>query len=709
MADLRPLDRATSVKCPVANVFIRAAEYIRAWSAVKKLKDIDVVYLIMHEWSPDERDSFDLFVRTKAFKMGADLMRSNYVFDWNEVEDTVFVPRTINSLLAIYVDIKTEISRSRLAAKETLLVVSGREYLLYGRDEGSAKLLYSILSLAVSSEQIVELRDMMLGNGVLSRIALDDNYKEKFYKSTTALFTKIVYFVDFFSVYVSDVDLCFAASILLFEVEFVPEVLNEFKDNVPSVKKLMLIEIEMENLLVYDEKKHPSLKNLYYAENKFTDPWLAIPDFDKVLPVLEAPLVENDYVPDKPFIHLVNASADAMVDYWHDVLNSKTELFGANLLAATTDFSADYVFGDVRSYCHEFRDTVGDPAKVFLYGSNSESKFSSLSCDDSVSLNVLSLDVVPYGLRADSNCVRHRTGISFTNALLDAASTATLIIDFASSSYKTTDRASYRIPDTLHGDMSKALTLFHQFYGKPAAEDSMAFHNRLPYIMVMRFNPFHDKQTLKMRSELRRIHHHYVLRYLQPIDYGGLSFTIHCVKRGKPLPKVHSPVTDPLNVFDAFVYHSNANRLAFLLLVKKNRISWRMFGPFRMLSRYHGYGSYSGTYKVQDMLKFNEWGNGAVINDYNNMFGECDSAEIFTRKTTALNIMTKKRSKNIKKSGIDVGKSVLLAKNEAVNDFFQRTVNPVKMVDSSINKKKNAILPLFKKEKMLKSSEAFPI
>jgi hypothetical protein len=714
MANSKSSATALNARCPVSNVFIRAAEYIRAWAAVKHLEDIDVVYLIMHKWSPDARNTFDMFVRTKAFRLGADLTRNNYVHDWNEIENSVFVSRTIQDVLVVYNEIRVELKRGRHIAPETNLIVNGREISVYGRDEGSARLLYSILAMTVSAEQIATLRDDVLGNGVVSRILLDENFKAVMSRTEDdVLFSKILRFVEFLKIYVIDEILCFAAAILLFENEFTDLDLGKFANPIPSVKNLMITELAMESVMILTHDIHPCLEKIYYLNGQFTDPWKALPDYDNIIkPFLEKPLTIEKYNESKEFSIRVNASLDAANDFWRACFKPQTEMFGANLLAATNEFSQDIVLNDVTDYCHDYMKNVSEPCKVFLYGTNDVTNFSVLGIDDSVILNVLSLNNhIPFSLRPNNRAVFHRTPESYTTSLMDYSDIAVLIYDFTDTENVTTDRATYRINSTLapNSSMTRCFESFSSFFKKPNSRDPQTYHDSLPYMIVFRFIPYHDDGDLQTQSVLRRLNHHYVLKYVLPVDFGGLAFTIQAVKRVKMLPKIHKHNCDPPAILDAFVYHAMAVRMAFLDMVSRHLISWRMFGPLRMLSRYHGYGSHNTKFKVQENLKFAQWGINITINDYNNIFGECDAPELFHRKNTILQLNTKRRKKNQKKVGADHGVSILQKKSEVVRDFFARSIAPNYVGDRPKPPSINVKSPLFKKERQVAHSEAFPI
>jgi hypothetical protein len=703
---------ALNARCPVANLYIRAAEYIRAWTSVKHIEDIDVVYLIMHKWSPDVRDTFDNFVRTKAFKMGADLSRNNYVHDWNEVENNVFVSRTVDDVLTVYNDIRVILARDRLTVKESELIVNGRPYLLYGRDEGSAKLLYSLLSMTVSNEQIHSLLDDILGNGLLSRILLDDDFKEKFaVNNAIPLFDKIVRFADFFKLYVTDEILAYASAILLFEVEFTDNNINFFKSVIPAVKNLMITELELESVTVLHHEVHPSLEKIYFSNGVFTDPWNNLSVISSVKDILEAPVVIHNEVIGA-FPAKVNAALNVLSEFWHTVLSPSHEIFGANLLAASNEFNQDRSLSLVRSYCDQYLEQFTEPCKVFLYGSNDSTRFSDLVVNKSVTLNIMSFNSdLPFNLRWTDRINVHKTPESFMMCMSDFSDTSIFLYDFVDHEEIRTGRATYRVSTVScpNSSMARCFDSFSGFFGKASNHDPVKYHGSLPYMIIFRFIPYHSDSDLKVRSVLRRLIHHYSLSYFMPVDFGSLGFTIHAVKRTKMLPKIHRHNDDPLAILDAFVYHAVVVRFAFLQQIFTHKVSWRMFAPFRTLSRHHGYGSTDKHFKVQDVLNFANWGQNCVVTDYNNLFGECDAPEIFTRKNTALAANSKKSKKNQKKNGLDVGKSILVTKSEVVKDFFDRRVNPAIAVVRPPKVKVNVNSPLFKREKAVAAGEAFPI
>jgi hypothetical protein len=667
----------------------------------------------MHKWSPDSRDTFDNFTRTKAFKMGADLTRNNYPHDWNEVLSNVFVARTTSDILLVYNDIRNLLLENRQVALESQLIINGRNYVLYGRDEGSAKLLYSILAMAVSSEQIANLRDDILGSGLLSRILLDDSFQAKIAQNhNIPLFGKILRFFDFFKIYVADDVLSYAASILLFENEFTERDISIFSTLIPTVKNLMITELEMESITLLKDRKHPNLELIYHPDHSFTDPWRVLDEYEtRIKPLLDAPFLEGVYDYADGFKGRVNAGLDAMRDFWRDCLKPATEIFGANLLAATHEFNQDIVLNVIRSHTDDYQKQFAESCRVYLYGSNRLTRFAELGLHDNAMLHVLSFDkTIPYDLRLGNHMVVHKTPESYITSLSDSADRSILIYDFVDTENITTDRAVYRLDTTNapESSMSRCFDSFGSFFRKVGTQDPLDYHMSLPYMVVFRFIPFHDSSDRYTASILRRLVHHFSLRYYLPLDFGGLGFTILATKRVKMLPKIHTNLTDPLNMLDAFVYHSLCVRLGFLDNVRAHRISWRIFGAFRMLSRYHGYGAGDKKFKVQDVLKFAEWGETTTITDFNNIFGECDAPEIFTRRTTILR-NTKKSKNNQKRYGIDIGQSILNVKSDAVKNYFDTMLNPALVGAKPAQPLMNTRSPLFKRERAVAASEAFPL
>jgi len=129
----------------------------------------------------------------------------------------------------------------------------------------------------------------------------------------------------------------------------------------------MITELAMESVMILTHETHPCLEKIYYLNGQFTDPWKALPDYDNIIkPFLEKPLTIEKYNESKEFSIRVNASLDAANDFWRACFKPQTEMFGANLLAATNEFSQDIVLNDVTDYCHDYMKNVSEPCKVFL-------------------------------------------------------------------------------------------------------------------------------------------------------------------------------------------------------------------------------------------------------------------------------------------------------------------------------------------------------
>jgi hypothetical protein len=672
------------VNCPISNIQVKAAENCRAWASLTHLKDIDVIYYIQHsQWSPDELETYNMFVRTKAYRLGVDLARSNYVFDWNNVVNNVFVARSVNDIMRIYLDVKTELDRDRAKAQSTSIFISGCEYTAFGRDQGSASLLYSILSLSVSASQLQVLRDDVLGNGICSRIILDDDHEAKFASSSDDLLMRVQRFADFFGLYVADRTLCLCAAILLFEADFTEAQLNVFVNRLPAIKSYMVSELDLESVSVFVSKSHPCLDKLYYSDNVMTEPWLHLPDFVNIRQVLEAPRNDQLYHCASSRANDVNSALDSFMNFWIDCCKPKTALFAMNLLAATTDFNHDYVFNDVKVFCDGYYDQFNEPCRVFIHGKNQYTSFSDLSIAKSATVNVYSGDgLAPFNLREGQNgTVIHRTDTAYFSAVRNFSRQAVFVFDYAQTKTVDVECATVRIPTTYGSSMSACFDAFRSFFGKLHSEDYVSFHGNLPHLVIMRFVPYHDEMDIRTRSTIRRLAHHYLLKFIMPRDFGGIDYTIYCIKRPKPLPKIHEHNHDPLDILDNFVYHSLSVRMGLLNSVNKHLVSWRIFAPFRFLVNNYGYGSTDRNFKVQKLLKFADWGK-KTITDYNNLFGECLAPAVFNRGTVQLQT-TRSSRRNQKKHGMDVGRSHLVEKAELGNAYLDREVKP-KRVDKSL-------------------------
>jgi len=145
---------------------IRASRYYKIWHDMRHLKDIAVCWYIMHQWTPVERRLFDSACMYRDWQYGADGLENGEDWDYRFVEDNTLVSREPADVSKIYDIIKSETARFNTVAVTSVLQINGIQYDCIGRDDGSAKMLYSILSTGISDDQINYLKQDILNKAV---------------------------------------------------------------------------------------------------------------------------------------------------------------------------------------------------------------------------------------------------------------------------------------------------------------------------------------------------------------------------------------------------------------------------------------------------------------------------------------------------------------------------------------------------------------
>jgi len=694
---------AAAVRLPVSSVLVKAHEYYKTLSGLRHLEDFDVIFYIIHKWSPDKRQNFDNVVRTKAWTLGAELQQNNHVFDYKYVEDNSFLsrePADVSSLMDI---LRAEMKRYDSIPIDTPLNINGIEYTAIGRDGQSAKLLHSILSLSVSEDQINHLRQDILNNGLISRIILDDDMENKIKKlSDVPFFSKVAKFADFFKTYFADTILRYAASLLLFEHEITADQLLHFVDkNNADIHTLVTSEIQIESALPVVSKKS-NTTDIYVNDQGYTDPWVSLPDFDAVIrPIMDTRV---DF----------EAKVDALtVDFAYlttGMFTEKTELLGSTIYHAGTEITHNYSYRAVEELAKEYRIQSKNKLNVFVVGPNRATPYQNLgisaarthvyrAAGDGYFDNV-TLD------KTDS--VIYPTPELFGVNIVDNAHCSAVCVDTVTYSDTVTRTSAYRLPQLRGrvGSLSHALRLVRNLLSKPKGIEPEAYHGRLPLMICMRFVPnFIDDAPIN-KGILNALSHHYEIRFAPPTDFYGLEFHAVLTKRPTMLPKQLDIRRSVFSVLCAFVCHALVVRRLLLGGILVHKFNWKVLQPIRAVSRMYGIGS-KIKFKVQDLLDFTDWGVTHSINDFNNVFTDYVGADRYNKE---IRLVTR-NSAGVKKKArknFDKGKSVLVLNNaNALKMFgnFKGEYFGAKASDANLAVNVNS--PLFKREKVIASSATY--
>jgi len=703
MDDFSQQQSADSVRQPIFNLQVRGAEYYRLLHQLKDLEDFDVIFYLLHKLSPDKRTRFDNAVVTKVWRNGALLMENNFPFDYQYVENTQLLSRQPSDISRLVSLIANDMSRFNSVPVYQSIKINGVDYTCIGRDHGSAKLLYSVLACSVSDDQIAHLKQDLISNGMLSKILLDPDFEQKFKDSVGPFFQKVLHFVDFFKVYFNDLILQFSSALLLFEHEITEEILSIFLNpSVSDLRSLALAELDVESVFPVRRKNNKDLTHNYHDGLTHLDPWLLLPGFDQVV----QPLVNSKTL----FKDQTNALIVGFQSTVNLLLAPENELLGTSVLAACTDFSHDYLLRSVQEAAIVMKKKTGEKADVFVVGSNRRTPFQFLTEHDTRQ-HIFRNDNTFYDLiRPDkSHVVVYNNVRVFLSTMLDSAQTSVIVFDTVSYKLVRTRTNNYRmcVPLDVGGSFVRCFQSIRSFFGKLKNRSPDDHHRDLPVIIVARFTPDFSESSEFARDVLNNLVHHYDIRYVPPSNFHGLEFGIYMFKHDKMRPKFHGMAQSPYHTLQSFVFHTLSLRHIVISGIIQHRFSWKCLSPMRMLSRYYGLGS-KVSLKVQDLVNFSDWGGSHQINDFNNLFTDYVSPEVFSSTPLHFYKTNIPISRKKKKNANDVGKSILCSKNENAIAFLDR-VKSVQYGIPSANVTGNSRSPAFKKERAARNAEGFQL
>lgn len=676
---------AMSVKSPVANVQVMGAEFYRAWSAVSHLKDADVVFSCLYDSSPDQLDAWQALFVTKGFRLGSSLARNNFPFEVDNIFQVNFACRAPLEVSELNTLIHEHAAKCNIALKTHELVINGQKYNCVGKDLGGATMLFNILCLGVSAEQVAHLRSELLNNGALARILFDPEMVPKFTIATDRLSRIVVLYARLFSGYLPDELMRYAAALLVVEEEITPEFAERFTfDTSASVRRYAMDEIEVETVTVLKSKTNaPSLEGLYHDGVKHLDPWLALPDADIIAPFMDEPLLDSNfdvYLKGTPvqFAQSVNSSVLSMELIVESFLGKPNELLGASVLASGVDFCADVPVGVLTTLAANRYTKHKQPLEVFILGSNRRSAFQFLGLSKAVTLVLLRKDGELFdAVRHDKvRTIIYDNPAAYANKVLDATKSAVYVIDTADHAVVNTGRREYR-HTTMRGptfSMDRAFSIVSNLFGKVKAQSPANFHASLPGYVVMRFVPNFGVNTISHVSLFNNMVHHYDMNFYPPVDFHGTDFTVTMLKRAVPQPKIHERHHFPLHIFQAFVMHVMSVRVSVLYNILHNRYSWRVMLPIRLVSRMFSNNSARALVKLNTIFDFSTWGSDIPITEFNNLFGDYKQPGVFDQGYTYV-AGTPVRQRKPKRNGTP-GVSKLVSASNMFMDYLNTHAKP---------------------------------
>jgi len=520
--------------------------------------------------------------------------------------------------------IRDSVKRFDTVATEQTIEINGINHVCIGRDHSSAKLLFNILSLSISPGQIAHLKQDILANGILSRILLDPDYELKFSTGVGLFYDRVKGFAEFFRNYFDDTVLRFASALLLFESDITPDVIANFghKYN-DDVNTLARTELSLESVLPVQSKVQ-NLTDVYHNGVDYLDPWISLPDYDKIVKPI---LVSADFR--KNVDHL----SSSFVSQVRSLTLPGFEVMGSSILAASRDFTHDYNFLQVQEFASAYKKTMNDKCPVYVVGNNRRTPFQMLA-NHVARLHCCRIDSTFFDFvkRESTDAVVYYDKGQFSRALQTNTSKAVVVIDTCSHDEIKTRTTTYILPDLEAGDGSivRCFNILNGLFSKPKGITPDEYHKRIPLVISLKFVPTFGDDAQYVQPIMNNMIHHYDVRYLPPVDLTGIEFGIHMVKRTSMLPKQHDNTRSPYKVFQSYVHHVLSTRYLLINGIIANRYYWKCLAPMRIFSRYYGIGS-KMKIRVQDLVDFSDWGDTQVVNDVNNVFAEYITPSVFTR------------------------------------------------------------------------------
>lgn len=684
--DLNGVEVANSVKLPVPSMRIRAARYYKLWHDLRHLKDIDVIFLIMHEWTSNERRLFDAMTIYRDWQYGADGIENGEEWDYKYVVDAALVAREPRDVSLIYDAVISDLKRFSENPVQSTLQINGIEYSCIGRDKGSAKVLFNILSMGISIDQINYLKQDVLTKGHIGTILMDPDYQNKL-AAIPKLGTKVKHFAEFFMVYVADPVLQYAAALLVFEHELTPEIMEKFSDEV--VVEVM----EMATHLLDVEQATPltgsnGLESYYHSGNALTAPWSKFPGYQES--IFKATISQNDF--DCSLSLLMTSFPELIREY----AKPEHAFVGSFVMAASISFNVDYGFNMMRDLMHNYQLAAKRKGEIYILGKNTHTPYQLLGLKEARLIVVRSNpdELFSDVKRKDVDVVVYSDPDQLMQSFSGQSSQTAVVFDTVYS--ETLNLSNVPLMQPVFNSMLNCFGMAKTLIGKIAKNTTDEYHRFLPLTLVFHFIPdFRVGGGYSAHDFIGAMIHHYEFRFLPPVDFVGMDFTIYCTKRDKPLSKQHFKPKHPYEILKSFVFHTLVMRYLILKRILDNRVSWKCLAPMRTFSRYYGLGEKTPRIKVQDLVNYADWGGTYAITDVNSLFAgdAIEHSEILALHNSAGTRKQAKRSQPDKK-----GRSKHLDQNvNAINAF--KNLSPVygKIVPQ-VNKPAAAGAPFFFKD-----------
>jgi len=675
---------------------VKQAAYYRAWTQVSDpvaFPDADVIFHILHSYKPAQRAAFDRMFISVDYREGTELMGSGCQFDWSFVKNNTFVSRNVADINDLIFLVREKAKIFVGDVPEHPIVINGKTYTCVGGSEGSAKLLFTILTLSVSVEQIAVLRQDIRENGILSMIMFDPNYKIKIEanRDSVGLCRTVLALVAVFKTFFNDDFLCFSSAILVVS-HLIDEKFSALfsVDSDKKIASLAVAEFENQAYLPMQTLKGPTIVQRYHDESGFLKPWEDLPLVDETVATFATRKFTIDKQHDQTASELsddLNSALLSFDDLNQGLVTSPYEALGSTIILASTDFIHDIPYTEVDDLCNEVASIKGSPTDVIIVGSNRKTRFQHLALSKAARLITFRKESTGFfdSITDIGDSLVYTSPQSFFDVALLRSPNAVLVSDTVSHFECKAGRNTYLFNDPhANNQMARAFELPMFLYNKMFSETPDSLHSRLPAMMVIRFVPFVNHLFLSYRDFMMHMQHHYDVRFYPPCDLNGLGFTIVFKRWPKMLPKIHIRAENPIEIFQRMAYETLVVRYTILSNMKVSKFSWRALAPLRGLSRHYGALGKMKTKRVSNLVDFADWGKGVVLNDFNNIFSGHMNPTVFesTRSTLGLTAVARR---NAKKHGINSGVSVLDHMGNSFNKFMDTISRPVSYTAATID------------------------
>lgn len=596
---------------------MRVQELMRGWGTVSDLDDIDVVFLIMARWSPVAFLKFSNFFDTGAAKYMYQAKIDGVQLDWNDAINSTWITRTtpeINNLLA---SINKVVARFNFVPTYHKVNVNGVDYLAPSSDEPSARILFNMLAITTSDDQTQAVFDSIKAHNGLSKILFDSNYATKLNHLATRsdLFKAVQAVKTVLSVHFEDSFFCWAGGLLVYMDEVLQADLSSFDCGKyeQELQDIVVMEVNNTNCVDFDCQPgddRPTLKNRY-VEARLWEVTVGynhtVADVAKHAPKTPTTLEDSsEYA-------LTNSTIAAMTHLTKTLLNGNMVL-ATTVMSGATDFIHDLGYNHVDNYCNVLAGKAKVKPICYIMGKNRSTRFQNLLLSDANEVRICRSDDSTFdNVTSGKNLTVLKTEEAYVADVLASPISKCLIVDSAPSQLHRTPRGAYVVEGNDHKSFKNAVRPLSVLYNKSLAQTPDEFHANLPNKMVLRFQPFIEKDARLVESFFNVMVHHYHIKVYSPYNANSTIFTLVMTLRRAMLPKQHDKSEVFLKLFARHVLTVLTNRYSYLTGVINGRYSIMSFNPFRGALRMWGMDKKGKNYRLPSLVDYANWTEGTIF------------------------------------------------------------------------------------------------